>query len=352
MIPVIDNILGYFSSDLGVDLGTANTLIHVAGKGIVIREPSIVTIHKKTKKVIAIGTDARKMIGRTPINITTVRPLKDGVISDYDTTLAMLSYFVKKVHERPGRSISIPRPRIVLGIPSGVSEVERRALFDVAYASGAREAYLVEEPMAAAIGAGLPVADAKGSMIVDIGGGTSDMAVISLSGIVSGKSLKIGGDAMDRDIINYVRFRYGLALGEKTAEDVKMLLGSAYPMQVEKQMLVRGRDLEKGLPKQVKLTSTQIREALAPTIRTIVEAVRDTLEDAPPELAADIAEKGIVLCGGGSLIYGLPKLIAQETKMPVSVAVDPMYCVVVGCANVLGNKELLKKVNLKINDKK
>lgn len=347
MIPVIDNILGYFSSDLGVDLGTANTLIHVAGKGIVIREPSIVTIHKKTKKVIAIGSDSRKMIGRTPINIMTVRPLKDGVISDYDTTLAMLSYFVKKVHERPGRMITIARPRIVLGVPSGVTEVEKRALFDVAYESGAREAYLVEEPMAAAIGAGINVEEAQGSMIVDIGGGTSDMAVISLGGIVAGKSLKVGGDAMDQDIVNYVRFRYGLALGEKTAEDVKMLLGSAYPMQVEKQMIVRGRDLEKGLPKQVKLTSNQIREALAPTIRTIVESVRDTLEDAPPELASDIAQKGIVMCGGGALIFGLPKLISQETKMPVTVAVDPMYCVVAGCAAVLNNKPLLKKISFK-----
>ncbi len=347
MIPVIDNILGYFSSDLGVDLGTANTLIHVAGKGIVIREPSIVALHKKTKKVIAIGTDARKMIGRTPISISTVRPLRDGVISDYDTTLAMLSYFVKKVHEKPGRKITIARPRIVLGIPSGVTEVERRALFDVAYEAGAREAYLIEEPMAAAIGAGINVEDAQGSMIVDIGGGTSDMAVISLGGIVSGKSLKVGGDAMDQDIINYVRFRYGLALGEKTAEDVKMLLGSAVSMQVEKQMMVRGRDLEKGLPKQVKLTSTQIREALAPTIRTIVEAVRDTLEDAPPELASDISQKGIVMCGGGSLIYGLPKLISQETKMPVTVAEDPLYSVVVGCAKVLGNKPLLNKISFK-----
>lgn len=347
MIPIVDNILGYFSSDLGVDLGTANTLIHVAGKGIVIREPSIVALHKKSRRVIAIGVEARKMIGRTPLNITTVKPLRDGVISDYDTTLAMLSYFVKKVHKKPGFNISVPRPRIVLGIPSQVSEVERRALFDVAYASGAREAYLIEEPMAAAIGAGLPVEEAEGSMIVDIGGGTSDMAVISMGGIVTGKSLKVGGDAMDRDIVNYVRSRYGLALGEKTAEEVKILLGSAYPMQVEKQMVVRGRDLEKGLPKSVKLTSTQIREALAPTIKTIVDAVKDTVEDAPPDLAGDVAQKGIMLCGGGSQIYGLPKLISQETKMPVNVASDPLYCVVVGCAKALGNNELLKKVSLR-----
>jgi len=347
MIPIVDNILGYFSSDLAVDLGTANTLVHVAGKGIVIREPSIVALHKKTKRVIAIGTDARKMIGRTPMSIITVRPLKDGVIYDYDTTLAMLSYFVKKVHEKPGKMISIPRPRIVLGIPSNVTEVERRALFDVAYESGAREAYLIEEPMAAAIGAGLPVLEPTGSMIVDIGGGTSDMAVISIGGIVSGKSLKVGGDTMDGDIVRYVRFRYGLALGEKTAEDVKILLGSAYPMQVEKQMIVRGRDLEKGMPKQVKLTSNQIREALAPTIKTIVDAVRETLEDAPPELAADVAQRGIVLCGGGALLSGLPKMIAAEVKMPVIVATEPLYCVVVGCATAVANKTLLKRVSLK-----
>lgn len=346
MIPVVDHILGFFSSDLAVDLGTANTLIFVKGKGIVIREPSIVALHKKSKRIVAVGTDARKMIGRTPINMITVRPLKDGVISDYDTTLAMLSYFVKKVHEKPGRGFVLPRPRIILGVPSQVTEVERRALLDVAVDSGAREAYLVEEPMAAAIGAGLPVDEPVGSMIVDIGGGTSDMAVISLGGVVSGKSLKIGGDTMDQDIINYVRFRYGLALGEKTAEEVKMLLGSAYQMQVEKQMTVRGRDLEKGLPKSIKLTSAQIREALAPTITTIVDAIRETLEDAPPELAADVAQKGIVVCGGGALIFGLPKLISAETKMPVNVAAEPMYCVVAGCSKLLDNPVLLKKVKI------
>ena len=346
MIPIVDNILGYFSSDLGVDLGTANTLIYVSGKGIVVREPSIVALHKKTRNVIAIGADARKMIGRTPANLVTVRPMKDGVISDYDTTLAMLSYFVKKIHSTPNKKFSIPRPRIILGVPSQVTEVERRALLDVAKASGAREAYLVEEPMAAAIGAGVAANEPIGSMIVDIGGGTSDMAIISLGGIVTGKSLKMAGDTMERDIINYVRFRFGLALGEKTAEEVKMLLGSAFPMPVEKQLVVRGRDLEKGLPKSVKLTSTQIREALAPTVNTIVEAIRDTIEDAPPELAADISERGIVLCGGGALLYGLPKFISAETKMPVVVANEPLSCVVLGCASLLGDKVLLEKVKI------
>ena len=346
MIPVVDHILGQFSRDLGVDLGTANTLIYVGGKGLVIREPSIVAQHKKTKQVIAIGENAKKMIGKTPLSIITVKPLKDGVISDYDTTLAMLSYFVKKVHRKPGVQFNFPRPRLVIGVPSQITEVERRAILDVASESGARVAYLVEEPMAAAIGAGIGVDEPVGSMIVDIGGGTSEIAIISLGGVVVGRSLKVAGDEMDRDIINYVRTRYGLALGEKSAEDVKLLLGSAYPMPVEKQMTVRGRDLEKGLPKSIRLNSTQIREALSPTISTIVDNIRDTINDAPPELAGDVAERGIVICGGGALIYGLPKLISAETKMPVTVAVDPLSCVVLGCASLLKNNELLERVKI------
>lgn len=304
MIPVIDHILGQFSRDLGVDLGTANTLIYVGGKGLVIREPSIVAQHKKSKRVLAIGTDAKKMIGKTPLSIVTVKPLQDGVISDYDTTLAMLSYFVKKVHKKPGRQINLPRPKLVIGVPSQITEVERRAILDVASESGARIAYLVEEPMAAAIGAGIGVDEAVGSMIVDIGGGTSEIAVISLGGVVVGRSLRVAGDEMDRDIISYVRTRYGLALGEKTAEEVKLVMGSAFPMPVEKQITVRGRDLEKGLPKTVRLTSAQIREALSPTINTIVGAIKDTINDAPPELAADVAERGIVVCGGGGFDLG------------------------------------------------
>ena len=346
MIPVVDHILGQFSRDLGVDLGTTNTLIYVGGKGLVIREPSIVAQHKKTKQVIAIGENAKKMIGKTPLSIITVKPLKDGVISDYDTTLAMLSYFVKKVHRKPGVQFNFPRPKLVIGVPSQITEVERRAILDVASESGARVAYLVEEPMAAAIGAGIGVDEPVGSMIVDIGGGTSEIAIISLGGVVVGRSLKVAGDEMDRDIINYVRTRYGLALGEKSAEDVKLLLGSAYPMPVEKQMTVRGRDLEKGLPKSIRLNSTQIREALSPTISTIVDNIRDTINDAPPELAADVAERGIVICGGGALIYGLPKLISAETKMPVTVAVDPLSCVVLGCASLLKNNELLERVKI------
>lgn len=346
MIPVIDHILGHFSQDLGVDLGTANTLIFVRGKGIVIREPSIVTQHKKTKKIVAIGGEAQKMIGRTPANLVTVRPLKEGVISDFDTTLAMLSYFVKKVHERPDRKLSLPRPRMIIGVPSQVTEIERRALLDVAFQAGAREAYLIEEPMAAAIGAGLIIDEPLGSMIVDIGGGTCEIAVISLGGIVAGTSLKIAGDAMDRDITSYVRTRHSLAIGERTAEQIKILLGSAYQMSVEKEMMVRGRDLEGGMPKSVKLTSTQIREALSVTLNQIVAAIKDTIEDTPPELAADIAQKGIVLVGGGSLIWGLPKLVSQETKMLVSVASEPLTCVAIGCVKVLDRPELLARVNI------
>ena len=343
---VFDKILGLFSQDLAVDLGTANTLVYVGKKGLAIREPSIVALHKKTKRVIAIGTSAKKMIGRTPVSIVTVRPLRDGVISDYDTTLAMLSYFVKKVHKKPGQKFNLPRPRIIIGVPSQVTEVERRALLDVARESGAREAYLVEEPMAAAIGANLPVTEATGSMVVDIGGGTSEIAVISLGGIVVGRCIKLAGDAMDADIISYVRARYGLALGEKTAEDIKTSLGNAYNLPVEKQMVVRGRDLERGLPKSIKLTSPQVREALAPTINTIVEAIKSTLEDAPPELVGDTAERGIVLCGGGALIAGLAKLVSAETKMPVTVDAEPLSAVVNGCARLLENDDLLKRVKI------
>ncbi len=346
MIWVLDNLLGRFSQDLGIDLGTVNTLIGISGKGIVIREPSIVTLHKKTKRVVAIGDEAKKMLGKTPANLVVVRPLKDGVISDYDITLAMLSYFVKKIHRSWGGRIPLARPRVVIGVPSKVSEVERRALLNVAFSFGARQANLVEEPMVAAIGAGLPVTEPVGSMIVDIGGGTCEIAVISLGGVVVGRSLKTASDLMDLEIISYLRSRYGLAIGERTAEEVKIALGSAVPMQVEKEMIVRGRDLEKGLPKSIKLTSVEIREALSATLNTIVAAILDTLHDAPPELASDIAERGVVLCGGGSLLWGLPKLISAETKMPVSQAAEPLSCTAQGCTILLENHELLEKVKI------
>lgn len=346
MIPIFDDILGKFSKNLAIDLGTANTLIFVEGKGIIIREPSVVALHKKTKKIVAIGSEAKKMVGRTPANLVTIRPMKSGVISDYDTTLAMLSHFVKKIHDLPGKIISFQRPKIVISVPSQVTEVERRALLNVAKAAGAREAFLIEEAMAAALGAGLVVSEPEGAMVVDIGGGTTEISVISLGGVVVGRHLKIGGDQMDLDIANYIRLRWGLSIGEKSAEDIKISLGSAYPLVNEKEMIVRGRDLEKGLPKTVKVTSAYVREALSSVVNSIVGAVKDTIHDAPPELAADIAEKGIFLSGGGSLLRGLAKLISQETKMKVTLADDPLSCVVRGCAVVLSNRDLLQKVKV------
>lgn len=346
MIPIVDHVLGLFSTDIAIDLGTANTLVYVRGKGIALKEPSIVTRHKKTKQVMAIGADAKKMLGRTPESIEVIKPLKDGVIADFDITCAMLSYFVQKLHKTPGKKFSIPRPKMVIGVPTNISEIERRAVLDAAKMAGARQAYLVEEGLAAALGAGLPVVEDVGSMIVDIGGGTCEIVVVSLGGVVVGKSIRIGGDAMDRDIINYVRSRWGLAIGERTAEDIKIALGSAYFEDGEKQMVIRGRDLEKGLPKTVRISSIAVREALAATVNLIVEGVVETVEDTPPELAADIAERGIVICGGGALLAGFAKLISKETRMPVSLAREPLLCVVTGAAKILEDPQLLKKVKL------
>lgn len=346
MVPIVDQILGRFSQNLGIDLGTANTLVAVFGKGIALREPSIVSRHKRTKQIIAIGTEAKKMLGRTPESIEILRPLKDGVISDFDMTLAMLAHFMRKVRARSGKVSFMPGPKVVIGVPSNISEIERRAVLDAARGAGARSAYLVEESLAAAIGAGLPVSESVGSMIVDIGGGTCEIAVTSLSGVVVGRSLKVGGDAMDANIISYVRTRYGLAIGERSAEEIKIALGSAYPTDVEKEMVVRGRDLEKGLPKTIKLSTVSVREALAPSVNLIVSAVYETVEDAPPELAADIAERGIMLCGGGAMLAGLAKLISRETKMPVSLAREPINCVVAGTLYLLDKPELLAKVKL------
>lgn len=346
MIAIFNNILGRFSRDLAIDLGTANTLVHVRGKGIVIREPSIICRHKKTKKILAIGQEAKKMLGRTPVSIEVLRPLRGGVISDFDTTSAMLGYFVHKVHKKPGRSITFVGPRVIIGVPSGISEVEKRAVLDAASAAGAREVFLIEEGLAAALGAGLPVVESVGSMVVDIGGGTSEIAVLSWGGVVVGKSLKVGGDAMDEDIISYVRTRWGLVIGERSAEEIKISLGSAYVGEIEKELVIRGRDLERGMPRTIRLNSVATREALAPSVNLIVEAVKDTIKDAPPELASDIAERGIMLCGGGAKLTGLAKLISKETKLPVTVADDPLVCVVLGAAKVLENPGFLKKVNI------
>lgn len=347
----------YFSYDIGIDLGTVNTLVLVKGKGILIREPTVVALHKKTRQVLAIGTEAKRMLGRTPAAIEAVRPLRNGVISDFDTTEAMLRYFIQKVHQTPQKGKNgfftlpkIPKPRVVVGIPSGVTEVERRAVQDACLSAGARQAYLIEEPMAAAIGAKLPVEGPEGVMIVDIGGGTTEMAIISLGGMVINRSIRVAGDEMDANIINYMRTRYGLLIGEKTAEEVKMEIGSAMMLEagVESSLMavVRGRDLASGLPKSLKITAAEVREALAPTISQIIGAVADILEETPPELLSDIVERGIYLAGGGALIKGLDKRIAEETKLPVYVADDPLTTVVRGCGEVLDNLDLLSKVRV------
>ena len=346
----------YFSHDIGIDLGTVNTLVLVKGKGIVIREPTVVALHKKTRQILAIGTEAKRMLGRTPAAIEAVRPLRDGVISDFDTTEAMLRYFIHKVHQTPGKGRlglpKIPKPRIVVGIPSGVTEVERRAVQDACLSAGAREAYLIEEPMAAAIGAKLPVEDPEGVMVVDIGGGTTEIAVISLGGMVINRSLRVAGDEMDEAIINYMRTRYGMLIGERSAEEVKIEIGSAYPVTSKKentdslQTVVRGRDLATGLPKSIKITASEVREALTPIVSEIVGAIQEVLEETPPELLTDIVERGVYLAGGGALLRGLDKKIAEETKLPVYVSDDPLTTVVRGCGEVLENLDLLSKVRV------
>lgn len=336
-----NGFLSRFSRDMGIDLGTANTLVYVRHEGIVLREPSVVA-KRSDGAVLAVGDEAKRMIGRTPSDIQALRPLRDGVIADFDTTAAMLSYFIRKGMR--GRSLF--KPRVVVGIPSGVTEVEKRAVIDATLQAGAREAYLIEEPMAAAIGAGLPISEPVGSMVVDIGGGTTEVAVISLGGIVSSKSIRIGGDEMDEAIIQYARKAYNLLIGERTAEEIKIAVGSAYPMREEQAVEVRGRDLVSGLPRTVRMTSAEIREALREPVVAIVEAVKQTLERTPPELSADIVERGIVLAGGGALLRGLDRLLAEETGMPVTLTDDPLSAVVLGTGRALEEIEALKKVLL------
>ncbi len=342
---IINKFLGLFSHDIGIDLGTANTLVYVAGKGIIIREPSAVARHKKTKEILAIGLSAKKMVGKTPFGIEAVRPLKDGVIADFDATSAMLTYYIKRVHESQSIIPKIPRPKVVIGIPSGVTEVERKAVVDAALGAGAREAHLIEEAMAAAIGANLPVLEPQGIFIVDIGGGTTEIALISLGGVVLGKSVRIAGDEMDEAIINYVRLKYSLLLGQPTAEKVKIAIGGG-SLDKEKFTVVRGRDLETGLPKSIKLSSQEIKEALSPIVNEIVSNIQDTLEEAPPELISDIMERGIVMAGGGSLLAGIDRQVAETTKMPVFVAEDPLTCVVRGCGKLLTDPTLLKRIKI------
>jgi rod shape-determining protein MreB len=336
-------LLGLFSLDIGIDLGTANTVVLVRGKGIVINEPSWVAIEKKTKRPLAIGAEAKEMVGRTPANVVAVRPLKDGVISEIDITEAMLEYFIGKAHEQS--IVPVPRPRIVVGIPSGATEVEKRAVYDAAMAAGARETYLIEEPTAAALGAGLPLGEVRGSMIIDIGGGTTEMAVFSMGGVVVSRSLRVAGDELDQDIVGYIRNKYNLLIGERMAERVKIAIGSASPLKEERTMTVRGRNLVSGLPEAIEVSSVEIRDALSGSVRTITDTIKDAIDEIPPELIADLMESGLCLAGGGSQLHGLPDKLSNELKMRVWVAADPMTCVVRGAGTILedldGNRQFL-----------
>jgi rod shape-determining protein MreB len=372
---MFNKLFSLFSHDIGIDLGTANTLVFVKGKGIVIREPSVVAIHKKTKKVIAVGIEAKRMIGKTPASIITVRPLRGGVISDFDATMAMISHYIQQVYE-VGSSVPLAfsKPRVVIGIPSSVTEVEKRAVWEAALSSGAREAFLIEEPMAAAIGENVSVFAPTGMMVVDIGGGTTEIAVISLGGIVVSKSLRVAGDDMDLAIIHYIRLRHGLLIGDKTAEELKIGIGSAYAKNTkfknrtnimasgaagqnlktdgekekneEKVAIIRGRDIETGLPKSLRITEVEVREALSPVLTQVIDAIAGVLEDAPPELTSDILEHGILLTGGGSQLSGLDHLIIERTHIPVIRSEDPLTSVVRGAGKVLEDPSLLSRVKV------
>lgn len=364
---MFDSIFSLFSHDLGIDLGTANTLVFIRGKGIAVREPSIVARHLKSKKIIAVGTEAKKMLGKTPGTIQAIRPLEHGVISDFDGATYMLSYYIKQVHEAGRRIPLLARPRVVVGIPSGVTEVERRAVWEAALTAGARECYLIEEPMAAAVGCGVSVFEPTGVMTVDIGGGTTEIAVISLGGIVVNRSLKVAGYDMDQAIVHYIRLKHGLIIGEKTAEEVKMKIGSAFTKihkskeknqktdendgtekneNNERVALVRGRDVERGLPRSLRVTESEIREAIGPTINDIIDSVMEVVEETPPELTSDILEHGILLTGGGALIKGIDELIVERTKLPVTIVDDPLTTVVRGCAKLLDDPALLNQVKV------
>ncbi|HEM60838.1 MAG TPA: rod shape-determining protein [Chloroflexi bacterium] len=335
-------MLGLFSQDISIDLGTANTLVLVRGQGIVINEPSVVAIEKKSKKVLAVGDEAKEMVGRTPANIVAIRPLRDGVISDFDVAERMLHYFIKKVHERT--LLPVPRPRVVVGLPSGVTEVERRAVHDACMNAGSRQTLLIEQPTAAAIGASLPINEPVGSMIVDIGGGTSEVAVFALGGIVVSRSLRVAGDEMDEEIMRYARDKYSLLIGQRMAERIKMAIGSAYPLAEEQTMTLRGRNLITGLPESVEISSVEVRDALSGPVSMIVEEVRTALEDTPPELVADLMEQGIALAGGGALLKGLADRLSDDTKMRVYVADDALTCVVRGGGIVLEHLDTLTHV--------
>lgn len=370
-LPTIKNLFSFFSYDLGIDLGTANTLVWVKNKGIAIREPSVVARHKKTKQIIAIGTEAKKMLGKTPSSIITVKPLRGGVIADFDATQALISHYIQQVHEM-GNFLNrlLARPKVVIGIPSSVTEVQRRAVWEAALSAGAREAYLIEEPMAAVIGEGVSIFQSRGIMVIDIGGGTTEIAVISLGGIVVGRSLRLAGDDMNESILHFIRLKHGILLGEQTAEDIKIKIGSAYKNQDrqkikdektkekkeselnynkninERMMIVRGRDLETGLPKSLRISEAEIREALSPVLSKIIQAAAEVIEETPPELLHDILEYGILLTGGGAKLAGLDELIVDRIHMPVIVSDDPLTSVARGTGRVLEDNELLQRVNV------
>ena len=341
---MFNKLLGKFSKDLGIDLGTKNTLVYTADKGIVINEPSVVAVNMRTDEILAVGEEAKRMVGKTPAHIQTIKPLVDGVISDFEVTEKMLKYFIDKVHSE--NFTLIPRPRVVIGIPLDITEVERKAVKDAAKSAGARQVYLVEESMAAAIGARLPVSEAVATMVVDIGGGTAEIAVISLGGVVTWKSLRLAGNELDNNIIEYVREEFNILIGEQVAENIKIKIGSATPLKEPMEMEIRGRDLINGLPKAVAISDSQAREAMAGTIKKIIENIKTTIETTPPELVADIYENGIFLTGGGALLRGLDKEIAQATKIPVRVADDALTCVVRGAGMLLSDFELLNKIIL------
>ncbi|MBU1500049.1 rod shape-determining protein [Patescibacteria group bacterium] len=339
--------MSIFSYDLAIDLGTANTLILVAKKGVVVREPTVIARRRKGKELLAVGREAKKMLGKNPESIEVVKPLEAGVIADFDATVVMLKHYFAEIHQHVGLMPKLARPKVLMGIPAGVTEVEKRAVQDAALSAGARQALVVEEPMAAAIGAGVKVDKADGQLIIDIGGGTTEIAVISLGGIVLNKSLRIAGEEMTQAIIKSVRLKHGMLLGETTAEEVKINIGSAIPFEKEKSYVVRGRDMEKGLPRSLKLKSAEIRETLAPVVQEIVTATALTIEETPPELVADILKHGIIMTGGGSLLYGIDKVVSEMTKMPVWVAEEPQDAVVRGCAKLLGDEKLLEEVRVK-----
>lgn len=338
----INWLLGLFSLDIAIDLGTANTLVNVRGKGIVINEPSWVTIDKRLRQPLAIGLEAKEMVGRTPSNVMVVRPLRDGVISEFDVTQIMLEYFIGKVHEQS--VVPLPRPRVVIGIPTGVTEVEKRAVYDATMAAGARQVFLLEEPIAAALGAGLPIGEIKGSMVVDIGGGTTEVAVLSMSGVVASRSLRVAGDEMNEDIVQYLRNKYNLLIGEGVAEQVKWGIGSAFPLPTEKTMEVRGRNLVTGLPETIEVSSVEIREALSGSVQVIVDTIRDALDEIPPEIVADLMDIGICLAGGGALLQGLSDRLSDELKLRVWVAEDPLSCVARGAGMVFDDFEKLSRL--------